>query len=251
MNVESISPTTSIAKISSARRTQLIIDHVEIATKLAWKLLNSWQAKLNQDDVKSLVGIALCEAANNYDGRPNVQFQTFLYYYLRGRLLREITESVKSKNLSQHFSQLDIHDNLQQDSMYEDLQECCSTSELKTAEQILLENEQQAIIDESFDSLDHLEKEIVNRHYLEGESLIDLAEELGYCRCHLSRVKRRALSKLKYSIAKKFDDADNLTQNIESADAYAEKGSSYTGGRGRRKSAKIKSTSREAKKLAA
>lgn len=218
-------------KVNQVDKTQLIISHVELGMKLAWKLLNSWQAKLPQDDVKSLVGISLCEAANNYDGRPNVQFQTFLYYYLRGRLLREITDSVKSRNIALKLSLSDS--SLSDSTLDEELYKSLPIQEIKTAEDILINREEKDIIEESFDKLDDLEKEIVSRHYIEGESLIDIAKELGYCRCHLSRVKRRALSKLKKNISFKSDD--KIEKSEEIFDSKIAKLESYTGGRGRRK----------------
>jgi RNA polymerase sigma factor (sigma-70 family) len=232
MFVESTAPSfTSTNKKDVIDKNSMITDHIEIGLKLAWKLLNSWQSRLPQEEVKSIVGISLCEAASNYDGRPNVQFQTFLYYYLRGRLLREITECVKVKNMSTKMQHPALS-NFQEDCQ-EDVSEYYLGLDFNNAEKILIENEERIIIEQSFHFLDTLEKEVIMKHYFDGESLIDLAKSLGYCRCHLSRVKTRALNKLKRSMSVKYDtnkdlsDKQNVISNV--------KIDSYTGGRGRRK----------------
>ena len=46
------------------------------------------------------------------------------------------------------------------------------------------------------DKLDSLEKEVINRVYLEEQQLMDIAHTLGYSRCHISRVKKKALETL-------------------------------------------------------
>ena len=247
MFVEATSYQNSLNNSTVENKTDLILKHVELGQKLAWKLLNSWQARLPQEEVQSIVGISLCEAANNFDGRPNVQFQTFLFYYLRGRLLREITESVKARNFS--IKSLNIDGNNISDGVLEDyLPDCFTAVETKNAENLLIESEDREVIEKSFSVLDSLEKEVIMRHYLEGQSLIDLAKELGYCRCHLSRVKARALAKLKKVVySGPVNVADETSSSSSKTKALNPK-EGYTGGRGRRKIAKNKKVYTAAKK---
>lgn len=231
MQLEAIENTST--NLRNINKYEMIVNHFELGMKLAWKLLNSWQVRLPQDDVKSLVGISLCEAAQNYDGRPNVQFQTFLYYYLRGRLLREISENVKSSNITKQLllEDSEISSNVEARENIKNF----APEDNKNAEQLIIDREERVFINKSLLVLDDLESEIIKRHYLEEESLIDLAEELGYCRCHLSRVKRRALEKLKKAIDIQDDlgalDNEDIPKLIKSKVL----GDSYTGGRGRRK----------------
>lgn len=233
--------------LSPEDKYQIITSHIELGMKLAWKLLNSWQAKLPQDDVKSLVGISLCEAAQNYDGRPNVQFQTFLYYYLRGRLLREISESVKSKNVSRQFLCEDVDISCNAETA--ELSKKMLPTDSKNAEQLMIDCEEKRMIDQSLAVLDDLESEIIQRHYIDGDSLIDIAEALGYCRCHLSRVKRRALDKLRKAMVIQNDQiAPNVVAHSQSVILTKIKTEGYTGGRGRRK---VRSSEISKNKLAA
>ena len=64
---------------------------------------------------------------------------------------------------------------------------------------------------------------------MQEHSLVSIAEELNYCRCHISRVKSRALKKLR----KMLENTDESTSAKEMLAAH--KKSSYKGGRGRRK----------------
>ena len=46
------------------------------------------------------------------------------------------------------------------------------------------------------ENLDYLEKEVIERIYMNEEQLLDIAYDLGYSRCHISRIKRKALEAL-------------------------------------------------------
>jgi len=223
---------TEVGKLDDGAKS-LIVQHMEIGRRLAWKLLFSWQARLPEDDVQSIVGIALCEAAKNYDGRPGTQFQTFFYYHLRGRLLREITEIVEQKKFHVERSESYLFDASLAESETDYSNADAISLDHNNPEQIAVDKEEKLAFDSAFDSLDWLEREVINRHYFHGESLIELAEVLNYCRCHLSRVKARAISKLKKSIQNSYH-SDAYASNDLSSDMTLVS-SSYKGGRGRRK----------------
>lgn len=229
---------TEVGKLDDGARS-LIVQHMEIGRRLAWKLLGSWQARLPEDDVQSIVGIALCEAAKNYDGRPGTQFQTFFYYHLRGRLLREITEIVELKKFhvetNESYSlEMSVAENETEYSNADAI-----SLDYNNPEQIAVDKEEKIVFDSAFESLDWLEREVINRHYFQGESLIELAEVLNYCRCHLSRVKARAISKLKKSIQNSYYSDAFVSSEVSSDIPLTS--SSYKGGRGRRKN-KLKKT---------
>ena len=83
-------------KLSPKEINALILENQEDAEKMAWKLLGSLRVQLTKDDVVSVVGIALCEAASRFDPSFNTSFKTFLYYHLRGILLKEVSEPILS-----------------------------------------------------------------------------------------------------------------------------------------------------------
>jgi RNA polymerase sigma factor (sigma-70 family) len=190
-------------------------------------LLGSWNIRLPEDDVVSIVGISLCEAARNYDGRESTRFQTFFYYHLRGRLLREITDIVENKKITEEYSHDEYSDAVV--SQKESLGFYNSSRFItESPEKMIEERQQQESFNKAFSELDVLEKEVITRHYFNGESLMDLADDLSYCRCHLSRVKSRAIAMLKKAI-----DSDSCDMMDNAGSKHG--GASYKGGRGRRK----------------
>jgi len=96
--------------------------------------------------------------------------------------------------------------------------------------------------------LDPLEREVLVRYFIYDEPLVDIARELNYCRCHISRVKSRALARLGQLLKNNL-----ITRELFSADGQDDQqelelpkrgfgsrpGSNYTGGRGRRKQAEV------------
>lgn len=231
MNAVSISNSDSSNKksnnILNEEANRLIIENVQSGRKLAWKLLKSWNVRLPEEEVESIVGIALCEAAKNFDADAGARFQTFFYYHLRGRLIKEITEVVQNKNGLSDYTQLEYSDVLDAGddmTIYHNDGKFSSQS----PERILVNKEQQINFENAFQKLDTLEKEIITRHYFNGESLIDLAAQLNYCRCHMSRVKSKAISNLRKLLLMSEDGSSD--SNKEQKNNYL-----YKGGRGRKK----------------
>ena len=97
---------------------------------------------------------------------------------------------------------------------------------------------------EGCSQLDPLEQEVLVRYFVYDEPLVTIARELKYCRCHISRVKSRALVKLYRllgSRAKNFCDIHSNCSEEPAGEKRLEQAVrkhevSYTGGRGRRRS---------------
>ena len=51
------------------------------------------------------------------------------------------------------------------------------------------------------EKLDLLEREVIYRIYVKEHQLMDIANSLGYSRCHISRVKKKALETLHQEMA--------------------------------------------------
>jgi RNA polymerase sigma factor (sigma-70 family) len=229
-NMNSTTLATTQAGVLDEIAAKLVIDHMDMGRRLAWKLLSSWNSRLADDEVVSIVGISLCEAAKNYDGREGTQFQTFLYYHLRGRLLKEISEIVAVKKFQSDFVQKDNEYSFVEEKEHSIWNELHG-DDTKNPEKIAVDKEEQENFEKAFLSLDSLEKEVITRHCFKGESLMNLSDELNYCRCHLSRVKKRAINKLK----KEVKDTPEYSFSDKSNSAGIRNALSYKGGRGRRK----------------
>jgi len=146
--------------------------------------------------VESVVDLSLCEAVRRYDPKKGASFMTFLFYHLRGNLIRAVsaaananlipaadgegTDSSNHAKTGGHFSATEVAEAL------------CSHDHL-LPDEALFRKEMARLGSSACLGLDDLEREVIYRIYVKEQQLIDIARTLGYSRCHISRVKRKAL----------------------------------------------------------
>src|SRR5690606_27793022 len=85
--------------LEESERIALIVENQEHGYRMAWRLLANWRVRLAVDDVRSVVGIALCEAAHRFDPRYETSFKSFFFYHLRCLLLKEVGALINDRNL--------------------------------------------------------------------------------------------------------------------------------------------------------
>ena len=224
-----------IKKLTRKGIDSLIVEHRDHGRRLAWSFLSGWRIRMPQDEVVSIVGAALCEAANRFDPSREVAFKTFFFYHLRGMLLKEISRMVKQKKLmhiSDHHSEEGITLENQVSASWD-----YPLVESKTPENLVQKKQLSNFCLSACDKLDDLEKEVLMRYFVNDQALVEIAKNLNYCRCHISRVKSKALKKLaaylREALGKDIKDLDNIKMPSDKVNKRAL--SSYKGGRGRRK----------------
>src|SRR5262249_41213272 len=77
-----------------------------------------------------------------------------------------------------------------------EIAEALSSQDFMLPDEMLLKKELLNMSSEACSRLDPLEKEIIERIYMQEQQLMDIAHTLGYSRCHISRVKKKALEAL-------------------------------------------------------
>lgn len=165
--------------------TKLILENQELAVKMAFSMLSKWRFQLPKPEVQSTASLALCEAANRFDSDRGVNFGTFLFSYVRGHLLKEITASYNRK---QRF--VLVEDNCEAEK--------CSIREEKSVcpEAIVGQGELLSLLHQAKLKLTELEARILERCFGDDMTVVDVAKELGYSRGHVSRMKSDALELL-------------------------------------------------------
>lgn len=186
---------------SSAFQAGLIVQYRVKARKLARSILRKWHARLDLEEVDSLVDLSLCEAARRFNSRKGASFMTFLYYHLRGNLIRTIHYSATVNAIPTG----EAYDSESFEEGNDKNQRVCSANEVADAlcsteyispDDLLYKKELVSLSHAACSRLDNLEREVIERIYLKGQQLMDIARSLGYSRCHISRVKRKALETL-------------------------------------------------------
>lgn len=191
--------------LSERARAELILKYQIKGRKMAFSILRRWRSRIDNQEVESIVDLSLCEAAKSFNPKKGVSFITFLYYHLKGNLVRSVTAAAKLNAIP--FSELeqggsssdDIEPQKISDGRILNSREvaeslCNQTTELP--DEALLKKELANITQSACQQLDSLEKEILERLFVKEEQLVDIANSLGYSRCHISRVKRKALHAL-------------------------------------------------------
>lgn len=187
---------------------KLILDHRENGRKLARSLLRRWRVRMPPHETDSLVDLALCDAASRFSPNKGASFMTFLYYHLRGYLVRSIESAATHCAMTvdyTHVSGMDIAEWAPSGAGSQAL----SSPDVSIFKQHDDSPEDQLLLKEKIENcrkacsvLDSLEHEVIIRSFHQEESLVNIAASLGYSRCHISRVKKRALQRVRYAMDK-------------------------------------------------
>ena len=185
------------------RIAKLVLDHRQNGRKLARSILRRWRVRMPADEIDSVVDLSLCEAARRYSSKHGAAFLTFFFYHLRGHLVRAVTRAAQSSNIFIAQGQHNGIDTTEWQHGGSDAVSSCFSDHLllyyrdsTTPEIEVLRKENIAQCRIALAKLDRLQQEIVSRSFEEDEPLIDIARQLGYSRCHISRVKKSALDRM-------------------------------------------------------
>ncbi len=218
-----------IKKNSKAVITALVAENQEHGMRLAWSFLKKWRIRIEADEVESVVGAALVEAAIRYDDTKGAHFRTFFFYHLRGMLLKEVAFLIDERKKIRHTPSEILENPLSIESFNDRWP--VNLVNRNDPESILADKQESSRLWNTCEQLDTLEREVIERHFIQDHSLKKIAEDLSYCRCHISRVKSKALKTLSKVLPAVIEGDKAKIEKVK-----AEK--RYTGGRGRRKSSK-------------
>jgi RNA polymerase sigma factor (sigma-70 family) len=159
---------------------------------------------MSGDEIDSIVDLALCEAAKRYSPERGASFMTFYFYHLRGHLVRSVARAAQASNVFLAFGQSAGTDTsewryVSSEALWGNAPEhlVFGQTDIETPENAVLRKEKIEECRQAVRQLDDLEKEIILRSFGGEQALVDIAKTLGYSRCHISRVKKSALSRLK------------------------------------------------------
>lgn len=188
--------------LSPAEQEQVILEYRLKARSLAHSILRRWHSRLDAQEVESIVDLSLCEAVRRYNKRKGASFITFLFYHLRGNLIRAVATAA-----SLNYIPLPDFDGM--DSSLErggtsrgrianaiEIADTFCNHDYESPDGALLKKELSKLSADACAKLDPLEREVIHRIYAQEEQLMDIARSLGYSRCHISRVKRKAIEAL-------------------------------------------------------
>ncbi len=191
-------------KLTQKDRQELILEFRIKARKLGRSILRKWHARLDLQEVDSLVDLSLCEAVKRFDPTKGASFMTFLYYHLKGNLVRAVA-SAANANLVPQAEEEEGEEKKGNTVHAAEVAEALSGEAHALPDEVLMKKQLINLSQDARTRLDPLEQEVIHRIYIKGQQLMDIAQQLGYSRCHISRVKKKALETLQ----------DDLTRSLE------------------------------------
>ncbi|MCB0352708.1 MAG: sigma-70 family RNA polymerase sigma factor [Bdellovibrionales bacterium] len=187
--------------LSEYERQELIIEFRVKARKLGRSILRKWHSRMDLQEVDSIVDLSLCEAVRRFDPSKGASFMTFLYYHLKGNLIRAVSSAANANVIPGSENDPNEYEGEEVKSITAlDVVEALSGTDQRLPDEVLLKKELIRLSQDACGRLDPLEREVIQRIYLEGQQLMDIASSLGYSRCHISRVKKKALETLQDDI---------------------------------------------------
>jgi|GEM_PF-3756940 len=196
-------------KISKLTDGQLSIDDLIIkyrldALKIAKSLAKKWNYWVDYQELQSVVDLSLCEAAKNFDELKGASFLTFLYYYLKGNMIKLIKATSNIQYVS--IDEVDL------DYISNSLASTNSSLDNLQPDTILIKKELASLSNKVVANLDYFQQEVIKNFYSEQKTITQLASDLGYSRGHVMRIKSQTLGNIK----EVFDDLLSLNSEISS-----------------------------------
>jgi len=217
-----------------AQQEALVIKYRLKARKLGRSILRGWHARLDLEEVDSLVDLSLCEAVRRFNPNKGASFMTFLYYHLKGNLVRAVASAASSHSIPvfnvdeaetargerDHFNGYQ-HRPLNSSEVAEAL----VSQDVPMPDEVLWRKELHNKSTHACGKLDALERDIIKRIFIQEQQIMDIAANLGYSRCHISRVKRRALETLydELRLAVNNEDLGGVKPNFDDDEADVER----------------------------
>lgn len=200
--------TTASEQLAAEDFETLVLSHRENGRKLARSILRRWRVRMPGEEIDSVVDLSLCETAKRYSSNRGASFMTFFFYHLRGHLVRTVARAAQGNNVFLAFAKnAGVETGDISSLSAETLQSYVPDYLLfqhrdgENPENLLIRQERIKQCRTACNKLDSLEREVIDRSFGSEEALVDVAKSLGYSRCHISRVKRSALSRLKGALA--------------------------------------------------
>lgn len=186
--------------LSPRQQEEIVLEYRMKARKLARSILRKWHARLDLQEVDSVVDLSLCEAVRRYNPAKGASFMTFLFYHMRGNLIRAVSAAANAHAVPFAEAESNSSEKTEQSAGRSvnaiEIAEALCSHDYIMPDEILLKKEMVNMSQGACEKLDSLEKEVIYRIYIQEQQLMDIASSLGYSRCHISRVKKKALETL-------------------------------------------------------
>lgn len=185
-------------------REALVLLYRGRARKLAMSLMKRWRARIEREDFESTVDLSLCEAAKLFKPGIGCSFTSYLFYHLRGNLIRSIQRSSQNTWISRELAKFmsggvgpEIARPAGIEVTAEQITRALSNHDVEMPDEALYRKQTAEFIREACQSLEKLQRSVIGSWLMGNHKVKKIAESVGLSRCYTSRVRRRAMKELK------------------------------------------------------
>ncbi len=181
----------------------LVTDNLPLVRSLARRMAPTARPYLELGDLVSIGTEALLKASRRYDASRKVAFGSFAYQRIRGAMVEGLgAAGPHSRGRRRRRAGRPEPRALPVFCEYDDRRQASAgRGELAAMVADRIDGHRLAArLEGALGELDPREREIIQRHYIDGEPVMDIARDLGISRSWASRTHARALSRLRAAL---------------------------------------------------
>jgi RNA polymerase sigma factor (sigma-70 family) len=192
------------SKRSILERQELIEGNRDLAQRMSRAILRTFNARLDPEELISATDIALCEAASRYRPMKNATFSTYLYYFLKGALVRSIKQQTREVIESCCTEEeLCLHDETSTQQEQESISPRAQSPEAQTYKEEL-----RLLCQRGLAELTQVERSVLLESHVMELGMQEVADNLGYSRGHLFSIRKTAENKFRSYLLASEEDFD-------------------------------------------
>lgn len=227
-----------VADVTQLSKKRLVERYEDLVNSIAHGIHNRQKMDVPYEDVRAYGYEGLLEAQENFDPDRGVSFSSFAYYRIRGAIL----DGFRDEGWSMRDQAFDVNDytavNDHMESHNEsrahlprsksfkdsikhidkmvgdtvtillmrqfDLQDLQITDDAEQQERVE-QKEKLRVLKDALDTLSENEREVVVRYLYKDERMQDVADDMGYSKGWVSRIKARAVDKVRKYCRRRID----------------------------------------------
>lgn len=161
---------------------------------LLHNLCQKWQSKLEYADLFQVASIGLYKAFLDYDISKDIEFSTLAYTYIKNEIRIFYRQAQKNFGYISLNQELYIDSNKKIEDIIKD-----EEFEHKILEEITKEQDLQRIYS-AFRHLTSRQEEIIKKYFLEGKTMQEIADELGFHVSYIGKVIKNSIKKIQNNL---------------------------------------------------
>lgn len=172
------------------------------------EICNKWKNIIDYGDLFQVASIGLYKAFNDYDLSKGIEFSTVAYTYIRNEIRRFYREAKR------HFGYLSLNQSIYYDGNDEQINVIKDDGFEDT---VLDEISREQDLTRVYTAMRHLtdrQRSIFEKYYLEGKTMQEIADLLGFHVSYVGKVLKNSVKKIKDNIEWKYTYNFNLKIKI-------------------------------------